>query len=268
MELLKEVGAIAGFASFLGLAVLSLLYFAQARDVRRLRENAEFLVEGPEGEDERTAVAADAPVPTAATVSTRAPEKAAREAAKSAPTEAEAFRRAELARQAAERRQRFERRRTSDGHPEEGLMSRLPQGSSLVVIIIGGLLLLGGLAFAGQQLISSEDGTTPKGGKANSACPPGETEVAVFNGTATSGLAGQSTKLLRERQFKVSATTNSESQYETSVVMFDQGGQECAAAVSEVVGIPAQQPINAEIQGLAGGAQVAVVLGEDKATGG
>src|SRR5687768_18483225 len=113
MELLKEVGAVAGFASFLGLAVLSLLYFAQARDVRRLRENAEFLVEGPDEDSARVGDAA--PVPTASTVSTKAPKKAAREAAASAPTDAEAFRRAELARQAAERRQRFERRRTTDG---------------------------------------------------------------------------------------------------------------------------------------------------------
>ena len=34
----ERVGALAGAASFIGLAVLSLLYFAQAREVRRLRE--------------------------------------------------------------------------------------------------------------------------------------------------------------------------------------------------------------------------------------
>ena len=45
-SLLKDVGAIAGLASFLGLALVALLYFAQARDIRRLRENASFLVEG------------------------------------------------------------------------------------------------------------------------------------------------------------------------------------------------------------------------------
>jgi hypothetical protein len=265
MELLKEVGAFAGLAACLGLAVLALLYFAQARDVRRLRENAEFLVEGPEdGEVER----ADAPVPTAATVGTRAPEKAAREAAASAPNDAEAFRRAELARQAAERRQRFERRRTTDGRPGEGLASRLPQGSSLAVVIIGGLLLVAGIAFAATQLLGGDETTTPKGGKVNSACPPSDTKVAVFNGTATSGLAGQSAKLLKDKGYKVGPTTNSESQFDQSVVMYDQGGQECAGVVSGIVGIPTTQMINAEIQQLAEGAPVAVVLGEDKAAGG
>src|SRR5215210_7858697 len=33
-----KVGAYVGIASFIGLAVLSLLYFAQAREVRRLRD--------------------------------------------------------------------------------------------------------------------------------------------------------------------------------------------------------------------------------------
>ncbi|MCW3039564.1 MAG: LytR family transcriptional regulator, partial [Solirubrobacterales bacterium] len=35
---IKDAGAIAGFASILGLAVLSVLYFAQARELKRLRE--------------------------------------------------------------------------------------------------------------------------------------------------------------------------------------------------------------------------------------
>jgi len=266
MELLKEVGAFAGFAAFLGLAVLSLLYFAQARDVRRLRENAEFLVEGPEDDDgERTA----APVPTASTVTSREPKRAAREAAAAAPNDAEAFRRAELARQAAERRQRFERRRTTDGRPGEGLGSRIPQGSSLAVIIIGGLILVGGIAFAGIQLLGSDETTTPKGGKGTAACPPSETKVAVFNGTAVSGLAGQSAKLLRDRNYKVGPTTNSESEYASSVIMFDgKDAQACATEVGGVVGIANVEPINAEIQGLSEAAPVAVVLGQDKAAGG
>ena len=55
MEFLKEVGAIAGLVSFVGLALLCLLYFAQARDVRRLRETASFLVE--RGSDDGETVA-------------------------------------------------------------------------------------------------------------------------------------------------------------------------------------------------------------------
>ena len=38
MHLIQEIGSYAGLAAVLGLAVLSALYFSQARDVRRLRE--------------------------------------------------------------------------------------------------------------------------------------------------------------------------------------------------------------------------------------
>jgi hypothetical protein len=38
MSRVQEIGAYAGFAAVIGLAVLSALYFSQARDVKRLRE--------------------------------------------------------------------------------------------------------------------------------------------------------------------------------------------------------------------------------------
>jgi hypothetical protein len=38
VELIQEIGSYAGFAAVVGLAVLSALYFSQARDVKRLRE--------------------------------------------------------------------------------------------------------------------------------------------------------------------------------------------------------------------------------------
>ena len=38
MEIIQEIGSYAGLAAVVGLAVLSALYFSQARDVKRLRE--------------------------------------------------------------------------------------------------------------------------------------------------------------------------------------------------------------------------------------
>jgi hypothetical protein len=38
LAIVQEIGAVAGWAAVVGLAVLSALYFSQARDVRRLRE--------------------------------------------------------------------------------------------------------------------------------------------------------------------------------------------------------------------------------------
>lgn len=260
MELLKEVGAIAGIASFLGLALLCLLYFAQARDVRRLRESASFLVEGAEGEPVRAADRA------ATAVASKEPEEAAAAAAASAPTDAEAFRRAELARQAAERRHRFEQRRRQ---PEDGRgrPSWLSERASLAVIIVGALLLIAGVAFGLTRIVGGDGDSGERiAGASKGPCPPSQTRVAVLNGTATAGLAANFAGPLKQNGYKTGPIGNTESPVATSVVMFDpQTGADCGSGVSRVVGIQKLQPMSPEIQSLSEGDPVAVVLGEDQA---
>ena len=109
MEILQQIGAIAGIAAFFGVAVLALLYFIQGRDVRRLRENADFLVENPDA-------AGDV-------------------------SRAEAFRQAELDRQESERKERMRERAA-------GARSRLPDARILAVVALGVLILIGGVVFA------------------------------------------------------------------------------------------------------------------------
>src|SRR6476659_6309883 len=184
-SILKDVVAFAGLASVLGLALLALLYFAQARDIRRLRENASFLVEGG-SEDGETVTPAER---TAAAVATKEPEKAAAAAAATAPNEAEAFRRAELARQAAERRQRFEQRRRGPGGGRER-PAWLSEPLSLAAVVIGAIILVGGIAFGVTRITGggSDSTAAPSGQAKKGPCPPGQTKVAVLNGTATPGL--------------------------------------------------------------------------------
>jgi hypothetical protein len=264
MDLLKEVGAIAGLASFLGLALLALLYFAQARDVRRLKDNASFLVEGTNDDGESVAPAERAA--TAVAGQTTEPEKAAAAAAATAPNEGEAFRRAELARQAAERRKRFEeRRRRPDGGRERP--SWLSEPLSLAVIGVGALLLLAGVAFGVSKIVGDDsDSATPQAKRSKGPCPPGQTKVAVLNGTATPGLAAQSAGQLKQSQYKVGPVGNTSTPFTTSVVMFDpSAGQECAPIIGQVVGIEKTQPMNNEVRQAAEGDPVAVVLGDDKA---
>jgi hypothetical protein len=263
MDLLKEVGAIAGLASFVGLALLALLYFAQARDVKRLRENASFLVEGnADGE----AVAPAERAATAVASTTKEPEKAAAAAAASAPSEAEAFRRAELARQAAERRQRFERRRrTGNGRERPAWLS---EPLSIAVVAVGGLLVVAGIVFGVTKITgdSSDSSTSGDSQAKKGPCPPGQTKVAVLNGTATPGLAAQSAGQLRQSQYKVGPVGNTSTPFTTSVVMFDQSqGQPCAPIIGQIVDIQKTQPMNNEVRQAAEGDPVAVVLGDDKA---
>src|SRR5262245_45059410 len=56
----EKYGAYAGIAAFLGLAVLSLLYFAQAREVKRLREWAGRAPERARAVEERAIAQAEA----------------------------------------------------------------------------------------------------------------------------------------------------------------------------------------------------------------
>ena len=65
VKLLQEIGSYAGFAAVFGLAILSTLYFSQARDVKRLREWAGRAPERAEAADEVVGAAVQA-VPVAA----------------------------------------------------------------------------------------------------------------------------------------------------------------------------------------------------------
>jgi hypothetical protein len=258
MEVIREVGAFAGLAAFVGLAVLALLYFAQARDVRRLRENAEFLVEGPEaGAPIRSAERA------AAAVGADDPERAAAAAAATAPDEREAFRRAELARQAAERRQRFEQRRQTGrgiGRP-----AWLADGRSTAVVAVGALILVAGVAFGATRLIGGDEGAGS--GTAQQGSKPAPSKVAVLNSTAEAGLAAEFANMLEPGGFQVGPVSNTETPFEESVVMFDAGAEQAARQVGNTVDVQRVEPLTTEIRGVAEGATVVVVLGEDKASG-
>jgi hypothetical protein len=265
-DLLKEVGAVAGLASFLGLALLSLLYFAQARDVRRLRDQASFLVEG--GDDGESVAPADRTA-TAVAATTKEPEKAAAAAAATATNEAEAFRRAELARQAAERRQRFERRRRGpDGARERPAWMSEPL--TIAVVVIGAIILLAGIAFGVSKVTGggSDSSTTGTAKKSKGPCPPSQTKVAVLNGTATPGLAAESASQLKQKQYKVGPVGNTSTPFSTSVVMLDSSAdQQCGSVIGDIVGIPKSQAMSNAIRQDAEGDPVAVVLGDDKAVG-
>jgi hypothetical protein len=262
-SLLKDVGAVAGLASFLGLALVALLYFAQARDIRRLRENASFLVEEGGSEDGESLTPAER---AATAVSTAQPEKAAAAAAAGAPNDAEAFRRAELARQAAERRKRFDqrRRRPSNGRERPEWLSGW---KSIAAIVLIGVIVLAGAAYGVSRVVGgSSTSDTPTAGKNKGPCPPGQTSVAVLNGTPSPGLAADFAGPLKQKGYKTTPVGNTDSPFTTSVVMYDpQQGKECAGVISQIVDIPKQQPMDNEVRVASEGDQVAVVLGDDKA---
>lgn len=250
MDLIKQVGAFAGLAAFMGLAVLALLYFAQARDVRRLRENASFLLENPETEG----LPADRPAVEASTATASPPPG----------SDVEAFRRAELARQAEERRRRFEQRRRTGG--PGGYAERLGEIPGGAVMVVGAVLLLAGIGFGGSKLLSGGTDESAKSGPVKSGQE--KAQVAVFNGTAQAGLAQEFANQVGRKGFDLVKISNTSTPAVVSAVMFEPGNEQAANEIATALKITTVTAMNAEIRLIAKGAAIAVVLGEDKATSG
>jgi len=136
-------------------------------------------------------------------------------------------------------------------------------------MIVGTLILLAGVGFAGTQLLGSDDDTAGGGGGrkgADLACPPGQTKVAVLNSTAETGLAAGFAGDLKDQQYNVGPISNTSTPFEASTVMFAPGNEACAPEIGPIVSIQASEPMSQEVREISEGAAVSVVLGEDKST--
>jgi hypothetical protein len=247
VELIKEIGAFAGLAAFLGLALLAMLAFSQARDIRRLREWAG---SAPERDSERKEA-------TSTVAAQRAEELRALEEARTAE------------RDAVEQREERRRRREA-GLPEltrgerlRGSLSqfgdRLAEPRYLVLVFVLVIALAGGAIFLVTQGSDNADG---KGGHSKpAATKPGEIEVTVLNGTAVPGLAGSYGDKVERKGFKLGEVGNSSTSFVESAVMFQRGHASEAHRVATAVGIPKVRLMTSEIASASGGAPVATAEG-------
>jgi hypothetical protein len=262
LHTVERIGSFAGLASFLGLAIYALLLFAHGRDIRRLRDWAG---SAPEREAERMAQ-------TQTIAAQRAEEL--RELEESRTAEHDAIEQRETRRQ-----------RREEGLPEltrgerlrerfSGFGESLSRPALLITLFVVFVLIVGGVAYA---VLNTGGGSNTKsgggggGGKTSKAATtakkiaPGEIEVAVLNGTAAEGLAATWGGKVEEKGFELGAVTNTESEFENSVVMFKKGREPEAKEVAERLSIPKVQAMNSEVAGVSGGANVSVVVGEDNA---
>jgi hypothetical protein len=253
IHVIEQIGAFAGLAAFLGLAVLALLSFAHGRDIRRLRDWAG---SAPEREAERKES-------TSAIAAQRAEELRALEESRTAEHEA------------VESRE-IRRQRREEGLPEltrgervrerfSGFGERLSQPLVLVAIFVVCVLVAGGVVYAVTS--GGDEGAKGSGGHANTAkaIKPGEIEVAVLNGTAVAGLAATYGEKIENKGFEAGPVTNSSETFEKSVVMFKPGHEPEAKMVAKRISVPKLEPMSGEIAEVAGKANVAVVVGEDNA---
>lgn len=254
MEVIKEIGAFAGLAAFVGLALLAMLAFSQARDIRRLREWAG---SAPERDTERKES-------TSSAAAKRAEELRALEEARTAE------------REAVEQREE-RRRRREEGLPEltygerlqhslSHLGERLAEPRRLALVFVVVLVVAGGAAYLIAQGSNNADG---KGGRArHGAVKASEIEVTVLNGTATPGLAGTFGDKVEAKGFKLDEIGNSSTSFSESVVMFERGHAPEARRVAASLGISKAQLMTSEIASASAGAPVVVVLGEDNVSSG
>jgi hypothetical protein len=249
---IEQIGAFAGLAAFLGLAVLALLSFTQGRDIRRLREWAG---SAPERDAERKEQ-------TSTIAAQRAEELRALEEARTAEHEAVSSR--------EERRKRREAGLPDGGRGERlrdrfsGFGEVASRPSSLIALFVVVIAIVGGVAY----LLVSGDDEGGNGGNSQQAAAkvkPSEIEVTVLNGTSVAGLAATFGDDVESKGFNLGAVTNSSSSFEASVVMFKPGHEMEARKVAKQLGITKLQPMNGEIQSVSAGADVAVIVGEDNA---
>lgn len=252
MELIKEIGAFAGLGAFLGLALLAMLAFSQARDIRRLREWAG---SAPERDAERKEA-------TSTVAAKRAEELRALEEARTAE------------REVVEHREERRRRREA-GLPELTRRERLREGAAsfgahlaepryLAVAFVLVLVLAAGGVYLVTQGSDSADGKRGQGRA--TATKSSEIEVSVLNGTAVPGLAAKFGDEVERAGFQLGAVTNSSTSFTESVVMFERGRAPEARRVGAALGISEVRLMTSEIASVSGGAPVSVIVGEDNAS--
>jgi hypothetical protein len=252
VHVIEQIGAFAGLAAFLGLAVLALLSFAHGRDIRRLRDWAG---SAPERDAERKEQ-------TSTIAAQRAEELRALEESRTAEQKA-----------VSSREER--RRRREEGLPEQSRSERLrgsfsgfgewaARPTSLVALFVVVLVIVGGIAFL--VIGGSDSGKGSGSGKQAAAkLKPSEIKVTVLNGTAVPGLAATFADKVEGKGFERGAVTNSSSSFATTVVMFKRGHKPEARKVAKQLKIAKLQLMTGEIESVSAGAPVAVIVGEDNA---
>jgi len=253
MHLIERVGSYVGLASFLGLAILALLYFSQARDVRRLREWAG---RAPErGADiERTATHPATHVPPALPASQH-------------QLPATPFS------EAAVRKRKPIRERIRNVH--------IPDVRYLA-LTLAGVLALGGAAYGAVELIGNNGSTSTtrapgkggahrKGGSdgRNRAqqvnVDPSKVTVAILNGTAVQGLAAKVGEEIRSGGFTLGTIGNAARiDQSRSQVLYRKGQGAAARAVANRLGIQSIAPVDTVNSEIAGSFDAIVLVGSDR----
>jgi len=257
-ELFDTVGGFIALGSLIGLLLLLPLYLSQRRDVRRLRG-------WMEGEP-------DYPAQNLATSEARLDaaelelERITGETVIAEPGTTPATGSAAAARVTHERpaleRITMERAALAP-HPRwRRFVTRATQ--TKVLVAIGLVAAVAGIAaiVVTQDLLSTDEG--PRGPHIG-AIDPADVEVAVLNGTSINGLAGKVASDIQAAGYTVGAITNAAPGVEKTEVFYADHQKPAAEKVARDIGVDKVDSLPRDVRDLAGGADVIVVAGEDRA---
>jgi hypothetical protein len=267
MDIIEQIGSYAGLAAIVGLAVLSALYFSQARDLRRLRDSR--------GED-------PAPAPGPGQAARRPPDRKP-STAQAAGFQPAATGRTQALRAPGTAARPAQGRPAAAGAPARPPAAAAPPGGRpwyrrialrYIVLIVAGALVLGaGVAFGVASLASNGGGEAEEpvqedSGQAAASPPldPSTITVAVLNGTSTTGVATQLADTVESAGFQRGNVANATDQTAAeSAVLYAEGAREAAREVGDELDISQVEPADVSSATLAGDADVIVVVGEDRA---
>ncbi len=268
----SEVTSAVAAVSVLGIFFLLPLYLSQRRDVMRLREwmranpdhpvadlaRSERRLDG--AEQDLAAAYADRGEPVPGTMEFEA-VKAATAVSEPGQVEHAAVPLEEslLTSERPALAQVTMERSALEPHPRwKQFVAKVTQPRWLAVIALAALVLgVGGIVVVDRVL---RDG----GSDSTAISEPSGIEVAVLNTTAAGGIAGRVASQIEDAGFIRGQVGNVERSTDQTIVMYAPDQKRAGTRVARELGDVAVQPIDREVQAAAGGADVVVILGEDR----
>jgi hypothetical protein len=251
-DVYDKVMAIVSVASAVGILLMLPLYLSQRRDLKRMLAWMEREPEHPTADMQASELILDRAEAEIKVLTGEMPavepDQPPSEVAARVTSERPALERITMERAALAPHPRWRRFRETVTQPRW-----------LIAIGVGALVLAVGGIFGSQLLLEEGDET-----RREARIDPSETTVTVLNGTSAAGLGGKVGQDVEANQFTLASVGTFPEPVDQTVVLYEPGSQGVARRLSRDLGGSPVQPIDRQTQKLADGADVAVIVGQDR----
>jgi LytR cell envelope-related transcriptional attenuator len=259
-EIFDRVTGFTALAALLAIALLLPLYLSQRRDVQRMRAWMDREPDHPASD----ITASEAILDRAETELEEllGTEEAASSTTPSAPVPA--------ATRVTHERPALERitmeRAALQPHPRwRKFLNRAGEPRILIAIGVAALVLGAAGIYVSEEILRDDNEGE---GQRVGAIDRADVTVAVLNGTSVNGLAGNVGSDVESSGYELGPVSSTTPGYAKTVVMYADGQKRAAQKVARDLGVDKAtvEELDRETRGLAGGADVVVIAGEDRAS--